>query len=309
MTDLDVVIVSYNTRQLLDHCLRSLPAACHGIKVLTYVVDNASRDGSAEMVEREHPAVRLIRNSDNKGFAHANNAALGQCSGRYVVLLNPDTIVRPGALSRLVQFMDETPSAGYCGPKLLNEDGSLQPSARRFPTVLSAAYAILDLQRRRPLSRHTLEMHAVLDLTGPAPVDWMTGACLLVRRAAIDQVGLLDDGYFMYFEETDWCRRMARAGWQGWYVPDAEVVHFGGRSVVHESELRPFSGDHPVHWVRSSRRYMRRNLGIAGMCLSAAIEVGLYGMIWSRHVWRREQRSRDKARTAAAALQYLMARG
>jgi hypothetical protein len=225
-----------------------------------------------------------------------------------VVLLNPDTVVRPDALARLVQFMDANPSAGYCGPKLLNEDGSLQPSARRFPTVLSASYAILDLQRRYPRSRHTLDLHPVLDYHKPQPADWMTGACLLVRRAAIDQVGPLDDGYFMYFEETDWCRRMARAGWQGWYVPDAEVVHLGGRSVVHETELRPFSGDHPVHWVHSNRRYLRRHVGMLGMFLAAAIEVGLYGLIWMRHAWRRGERSRNKARTAAAALQHLMAR-
>ena len=306
MIDVSVIIVSYNTRDLLRNCLASVGADSHDLRVEVFVVDNASADGSSDMVAGEFAWVRLVRNERNTGFAAANNIALREASGRYVVLLNPDTVVSRGALSELVRFMDTTPTAGYCGPQLLNADGSHQPSARRFPAVLTGTFSMLGLSNRYPKSRHTLDLHVLHGERRHFPADWLTGACLMVRAAAIHEVGALDEGFFMYFEETDWCRRMASAGWGGWYVPSAEVVHLGGRSVAHRGEVRPFSGDHPVHWVNSSRRYMRRHHGVAGMVLSETVQVLLYSLIWLRHRWRRGERSRDKAQHAAATLRYLL---
>lgn len=306
--DLSIVIVSYNTRELLRECLASLRAGAAGLAVETFVVDNASRDGSAEMVAEHFPDVRLIRNPDNRGFAAANNLALAEAVGRYVMLLNPDTVVRAGAFPELVRFMDGRERAGYCGPRLVNGDGSHQASARRFPTWWTAAGALLGWDKRHPLSRHCGELHAAHGDRKEMPAGWLTGACLLVRRAAMAQVGVLDDGYFMYFEETDWCRRLAQAGWEGWYVPSAEVVHYGGQSVGPVQADAPFFGNRPAFWVPSQRRYYRRHLGWAGSLAAESVEVALYGLLWLRHRWRRGPESRTKAQRAAQALRWLLSR-
>ncbi len=306
MCDLSIIIVSYNTRHLLRDCLASTPAGCTGQSVKTIVVDNGSSDGSGEMVEREFPSVELIVVEGNLGFAGANNVALERSSGRYVVLLNPDTRVLPGALTAMMRFMDATPGCGYCGPRLLNGDGTHQPSARRFPTVFSGGFAMLSLSRRFPASRHGLDLHALHGDRGVFLADWLTGACLMVRSESADAAGRLDDGFFMYFEETDWCQRMQAAGWEGWYFGGAEVVHLGGRSVSDGSDIGPFSGDHPVHWVNSSRRYARRYYGVAGMWLSEMIKVILFTLIWLRHSVRSCECSGRKMRNAATALRHLL---
>lgn len=309
MVDLSVIVVSYNTCPLLRECLASIPAGCAGLAVETIVVDNASTDGSPDMVATRFPAVRLIRSAENRGFAYANNVGLEAATGRYMLLLNSDTIVHQEALGRLVEFMDRTPAAGYCGPRLCHADGSHQPSARRFPTPLSAAYSLLGLAAKRPFSRHVLDLHASFGDGAPFRADWLCGAALLVRAAAADQVGPLDDGFFLYFEETDWCKRMAAAGWEGWYVPAAEITHLGGGSVVREGDVRPFSGDHPAHWVHSSRRYYRRHHGRVGRLIADFVQVTLYALIWLRHRLSRTARSHDRARWAAASVRYLLRRG
>ena len=306
MIDASVVIVSYNTRDLLRDCLTSVLAGGGDLRVETFVVDNASRDGSADMVAKEFPAVQLVRNPDNPGFAAANNRALRQTAGRYVALLNPDTVLSASALPELVRFMDATPAAGYCGPRLLNGDGTHQPSARRFPTVLSGAFAMLRLGHHRPRSRHTLDLHLVHGDRSAFRTGWLTGACLVVRAETVRQLGNLDEGFFMYFEETDWCRRMASAGWEGWYVPSAEVVHLGGASVGLNTSDAPFFGNHPAYWVTSRRRYMHRHFGAAAMLVSESLDVALYAALWARHRWRTTPESRSKVRRAATALRYLL---
>ncbi len=309
MNDLSIVVVSFNTRQLLQNCLESVLRHAGSLRLEIFVVDNASCDGSAELVAERFPGVRLIRNAENRGFATANNQALAQAGGRYAMLLNSDTVVRPGALTELVRFMDDHPRAGYCGPRLLNGDGSLQPSARRFPTIWSTAWAATGLALRCPGSRHALDLHAGQAVAEPFRADWLTGACLMVRAEAMRQVGVLDEGYFMYFEETQWCRRLVAAGWEGWYVPTAEVVHFGGGSVGGAKAGEPFGGDHPVYWVRSRRRYMRQVYGWPGMGFAEFLDIGLCGLLWLKHAWRSSPDSRQKARRARQRLGYLLARG
>ncbi len=306
MADVSIIIVSYNTRELLWDCLTSVAPGCEGLSTEVFVVDNASSDGSADMVRKEFPQVRLVVNDLNLGFAAANNLGLERAAGRYMVLLNSDSQIRQAAMTTLVEFMDARPTAGYCGPRLLNADGGLQASARRFPTFLSDAFSMLGLDRRYPYSRHALSLHSGSRSGKPFPADWLSGACLMVRSAAVAQVGLMDAGFFLYFEETDWCRRMACVGWEGWYVPQAEVVHLGGQSVTRGEAAGPFSGDHPVHWVRSRRRYMRRYCGSVGLAFEELLLVALYSVIWVRHRWRRGERSRDKARCAATALRFLL---
>ena len=306
MADVSIIVVSYNTRELLWDCLTSVALGCEGLSAEVFVVDNASSDDSAEIVRKEFPEVCLVVNDANLGFAAANNLALERAAGRYVVLLNPDTQVRRGAMTRLVEFMDARPQAGYCGPRLLNADGSLQESARRFPTVLSSAFSILGLDRRYPHSRHALNLHSLHEDRQLFRADWVSGACLMVRSTAVQEVGLMDAGFFLYFEETDWCRRMASSGWEGWYVPSAEVIHLGGQSVGEVYSAAPFSGDHPVHWVRSRRRYIRRYYGLFGLAVEEALLLLLYSGIWLRHRWRRSDLSYKRARSAATAIRFIL---
>jgi N-acetylglucosaminyl-diphospho-decaprenol L-rhamnosyltransferase len=309
VADVMVVVVSYNTADLLATCLRSLQAATTGaLSVQTWVVDNASHDGSADLVARDFPAVHLQVNAHNAGFATACNAAIRQSTSRFILLLNPDAELAPGALETLVAFLDGHPQAAWCGPRLINSDGSHQPSARRFPTVWSTAYAMTGRALRHPSSRHTLDLHAQHGADKDMRVDWLTGACLLVRREATEQVGLMDEGYFLYFEELDWCRRLSDAGWQGWYVAGASARHHGGASVEEEDPARPFWGNAPGPWVASSRRYLRTHHGVVGLVISHAGQVLLHGLVWLKNCARRGEVGRDKRRTAVASMRYLLRR-
>jgi hypothetical protein len=307
--DVSIVIVNYNTRELVRACLDSLVAGAAGVLCETFVVDNASTDGSAGVVAERFADVRLLCNPDNCGFAAANNLALAEAHGRYVVLLNPDTVVQPGALAGLVRFMDAHPRAGYCGPRLMNGDGSHQASARRLPTLLSGAWSMLGWDKCHPHSRHSADLHVAYGDRGEVRAGWLTGACLMVRQEALAQVGVLDEAYFMYFEEADWCRRLARAGWEGWYVGEAEVVHLGGQSSAPADDDAPFFGNRPGYWVPSRRRYFRKHHGVLGLATVEAIEVGLNALLWLRHRWRRAPESRCKARRAARTLRYLLRGG
>ena len=297
--------MSFNTSDLLRQCLASLGNGCEGLSVAVVVVDNASSDGSADMVASEFPQVRLLRNQQNIGFAAANNQALRLAESRYVVLLNPDTVVRPQALAKLVHFMDATPAAGYCGPRLLNDDGTHQRSANRFHTLLSDTLPLLGWARD-PRSRHTVDLHMLHGENDTFRADWLVGACLLVRAEALRAVGLLDEKYFLYFEEVDWCRRMARAGWDGWYVGSSEVVHLGCQSVVYTENARPFWGHDPRHHAKSYRRYMRQYHGWAGMIAACLLQAVAYTLVWIRNSRLFRDRSRQKAQNAILALRYLL---
>jgi hypothetical protein len=307
MIDLSIIIVSYNTKSLLRDCLASVKRCSSEVNLETIVVDNASSDDSCTMVREEFPGVTLIASSENGGFAGGNNQGIEASNGRYVMLLNPDTIVKPGAFRTLVDFMDRHAEAGYCGPHLLNADESDQRSARRFPTPFSVFYSMSGMAERNPESRHTLELPVMTENSQPVSVDWLSGACLVVRQEALAHVGLLDTGFFMYFEETDWCRRLAKAGYSGWLVPDAEIIHLGGQSVGGRRSTAPFWGNHPVYWVRSRRYYMRKHFGRSGLWLSEGLDVGLNTIIWLRHFWRKSPESRSKTLKASATLRHLFA--
>ena len=230
--DLTVVVPSYNTRDLMEQTLRTVLEASAGLQVEVIVVDNASRDGSAEMVEQNFPEIELIRNERNLGFAAANNIAFRRSRGRYVLLLNSDTIVRPDTLGCLVQFLDDHPEAAAAGCKILNPDGTLQLESRRsFPTPMAAFYKLSGLSRLFPDSRRFGRYNLTyLDEEQVSQVDALSGSCMMVRRRVIDEVGPLDEDYFMYGEDIDWCYRMQQAGWKIYYVPDTEIIHFRGES-------------------------------------------------------------------------------
>jgi len=224
---LSIVVVNWNTRELLADCLTSVyeTAAEPGLEVL--VVDNASTDSSAAMVRQRFPQVRLIENETNVGFAKASNQAIRQSKGRYIVLLNSDTEVHPGALETLTQFMDLHPEAGGCGPRLLNTDGSLQPSCHPMLTPGREFWRLLFLDSLWPRATYPQQKW---DVGTPRRVEVIKGACFLLRREALEQVGPLDEQYFMYTEEMDLCYRLAQAGWGLWWVPQAILTHYGEES-------------------------------------------------------------------------------
>jgi GT2 family glycosyltransferase len=229
---LSIIIVSWNTKALLEKCLSKLEPELSGIESEVFLVDNASPDNSAAMVTEEFPWVKLTANKSNRGFAAANNQVLPQSSGRYILLLNPDTEVEPGVLKTLMAFLDNHPKAGVVAPQLLNTDGSIQQSCRQFPTFTGMTYELLGLSRLFPKDER-FRQYKMLDWNHDSerPVDQPEGACLMLRRQVIDEVGTLDEGYFMLFEEVDWCYRIKQAGWEVWFTPTARVVHHYGQSI------------------------------------------------------------------------------
>lgn len=260
---LSVIIVSYNTRELLARCLGSVAVEPRPPDEVI-VVDNASADESAAMVRARFPHVQVIANAENRGFAAATNQGLRAATGDFLCLLNPDTELFPGALDALSTFLESHPEVGVVGPTLLHSDGTYQHAAFRFPTLPMALIDFFPLNHRVLNSRlngrypFTLYEH-------PFAMDHPLGACMLVRRAACAAVGLLDERFFMYCEEIDWCRRIKQAGWEIMHVPDARVVHHGGQSTqqaagrmfveLHRSRFRLFAKHH-------SRRYQWAVRGI-----------------------------------------------
>lgn len=239
---LSIIIVSWNISALLEKCLASVYAYPPADPFEVWVVDNASTDDSAAMVKSRFPQVRLIENTDNVGFAGANNQAIIQSAGEYVLLLNPDTEVKPGALQNMAIWLDAHSETGGVGPLLLNADGTLQPSCYPAPTLSREFWRLLHLDWLKPYGSY--------DMTGwdtrvPREVDVLQGACLMVRRGVLEKVGMLDETYFIYSEEVDWCYRIRQAGWSLWWEPHAQVIHYGGQStrqVKTEMFLRLYQG-------------------------------------------------------------------
>lgn len=251
LIDLSIVIISWNTKEFLLPCVRSVFENKQEISEEVIVVDNGSRDGSGSEVKKSFPLIHLVENEKNLGFARAVNQGLQKASGRYVLLLNPDTRVKPGAIERLMSFMDAYPKAGISGAQLLNANGSKQNSIANYPSL---ATELLNKNLLRWLSPRRFPGKERI-YSEPIDVDSVIGACMMVRRDAWGQVGLLDEDYFLFLEETDWCYRMKRAGWKIYHVPDAEVYHFQGKSTEKEKKRAR------VEYFRSRYRFFKKNRG------------------------------------------------
>lgn len=277
MPDLSVSIVNWNTKDILRNCLKSIYESTHRISYEIFVVDNASSDGSPEMVEKEFPRVKLIKNKQNLGFAKANNQAIKLSDGRYILLLNSDTIVLDGALDKMVEFMEDHPDAGAAGCKLLNPDGSLQKSISNFPSLITAFWTNSLLRRFFPKARIEDIISSPKSYLTIGEVDSVIGAFLILRSTVVRLTGSLDEGFFMYREETDLCYRIRKAGWKVYFYPLAEIIHLGGAStetVKRESFIR---------MRRSSYRFYRKRYGFAGLILVrlfSAICSGRRLLIW-----------------------------
>lgn len=253
MPDISIIIINWNTRDLLAECLESLYKTISGASFDIWVVDNASTDDSVQMVQANFPSVQLILNRDNVGFARANNQAMTASQGRTMLLFNSDAVATPGAVVALMQVIEAHPQTGIVGAHLLNSDGSFQASHSPFPNLWQE-FLILSGLGRLFYGRWYPSRGAQED-KGPQPVDYVEGACLLVRREAFEQAGGLDEGYFMYAEEVDWCYSMRRAGWQVWYQPEAHIIHYGGGSSRNRRTQRE------ADLYRSRVRFFRKNYG------------------------------------------------
>jgi GT2 family glycosyltransferase len=257
--DLSICIVNWNTKKHLANCLDAIERAGTTVAHEIIVVDNASSDGSPEMVRQEHPQVRLIVSASNLGLTAGNNRAIAEAAGRYLLLLNSDTIVQPGAFDSLVTFLDEHPDAAAAGPKVLNADGSIQFSARHFPNLLVGLFRNTPLGRLFPRNRFTREyLMTDWDHSEPREVDWISGAAMCLRRKAVDDVGALDERFYMYCEDMEWCYRARLAGWRIYYAPTAVITHLGGRSsdLCVLPMVREFHGSmRAFYWKHYAQRW------------------------------------------------------
>jgi GT2 family glycosyltransferase len=277
--DVSIVILNYNTREHLRVCLSALAADCLK-SAEVFVVDNASSDGSADMVADEFSWVRLIRSPRNGGFAYGNNQALRVARGDAILLLNPDTLITSSAIGSLLEMLDRHPEAGIVGPKLLRPDGSMHLACRRsFPTPEVAFYRLSGLSRLFPRSprfgRYNL---TYVDPDLPIEVDSVCGACLLVRRAVIERIGLLDERFFMYGEDLDWCLRTRHAGWTVRYEPSVVVQHQHGaasRNRVLRTNVHFFRAMDLFYEKHYVQRYHPVLTGVVRMAIYAALLVTL----------------------------------
>lgn len=264
MVDISIIIINWNTKQLLLDCIASVYGTVHKAAFEIFVVDNGSTDRSVEAVADKFPDVTIIANIRNEGFAKANNAAMRRMTGEFAVLLNSDTVLKDHALDRMLEFMKAHPRAGMCGPQLLFRDGSLQTSTGVFPELLSelASSSMVRLLISKKRRKHM----PILD--GPAPVDFIIGACMFVRKAAIDSAGMLDEDYFFYYEEIDWCYRLNKAGWLIYHLPGIEIFHFGGQATKNINQRAR------VESWRSRYIYFKKTLDLRGIRALAPVALG-----------------------------------
>jgi GT2 family glycosyltransferase len=262
--DLSIIIVSWNVVDQLMDCLDSilensivqmLPKE-QRLRLEVIVVDSASSDNTVKVVIRHFPTVKVLAQSDNIGFTRANNIGLAEAQGRYLLLLNPDTVILGNALGVMVKFLDENPDVGIVGPYTLNTDGTTQSTRRRFPSVAVGFFESTWLQPLAP--RSTMDRYYVRDAPDIATldVDWMQGSALMARRDVYEQIGGLDPGYVMYSEELDWCKRAKDAGWRIVYLSTAQIIHHGGKS----SDRQTPAVNH-INFQQSKLRYFRKYHG------------------------------------------------
>ncbi len=266
MLDLSIVIVNYNARGLLRQCLKSIQGNLRNSRLLhkIVVIDNNSKDSSVDMVREAFPTVRLIPLENNLGYARAVNIGIKSIECRYYLVLNMDTtIVQDNAFDRIVNFMDKHPDVGLAGPKLINPNGSTQVSTCTFPKFLYPLYRRTIL-RKLPGAKKAIRKYLMLDWyhNETMPVEWVIGTGMIVRNEGLKQVGLMDERFFMYFEDVDWCRRFWENNWKVYYIADIEIVHYYSRdsakSMGMVSVLNKQTRVHITSWLKYVIKYIGR---------------------------------------------------
>ena len=273
--DVSIVIVSFNTKEVTRQCLEHVQKHAAVVRHEVLVVDNASGDGSADMVAAEFPRARLIRLPENKGFAGGNNPAMKIARGRYILLLNSDAFLAEGVLEKTIHYMDDHQGIGVLGCKLTDPDGTLQPSARMLPGPLNKILHITGLAARFSKSKFFGRVDFTWwDHSEPKPVGWVVGAFFLIRRETMENIGVLDDRYFLYFEEIDYCLSARRAGWDVVFYPYASVIHLGGQSSVKTGKRVSAKGRQMIAIrITSEFRYYRKMYGWFYVLTSALTEL------------------------------------
>jgi GT2 family glycosyltransferase len=269
--DITVVLVNYNTAHLFDRLFSSLAAARGDLKIQLIVVDNASRDYSAAILRGRYPDVQLIENATNVGFGRANNQALPRIRGRYLLLLNTDAFISPDTLAKTFNFMELNPCCGVLGVKLVGEDSSIQPCCRFFPTPWNVFLVGTGLHRFFPSTRLVDNMAWGHDKIREC--DWVPGCYYLTRKTVIDQIGLFDPRFFLYYEEVDHCRRVHEAGWKVFFYPDTEVTHIGGESAKTDTKLTDNGRQIATLQIESELLYFRKYYGFLGLAASVLLTV------------------------------------
>jgi GT2 family glycosyltransferase len=257
--DVSICIVTLNCWDVLTDCIESLEGAGPGLSYEVILVDNASTDGTPALLRRRFPRVHLLENEANVGFTRATNQAIERSGGRYILWLNPDTVLRPGSLRRLVDFLVSRPEAGIVGPKVLNEDGSFQPQCRRgLPTPSASLFYMLGLHRVWPKNqRFGAYLLSHLPVDRETQVAAVSGCCLMARREVWQEIGRLDEDIFGFGEDVEWCVRAGKAGWEVWYQPESVIVHLKGRGGVHSRPFHKAWGLHQAMWV-FYRKHLKR---------------------------------------------------
>jgi GT2 family glycosyltransferase len=272
--DISVVIVGWNAKRYLELCLDSLASARPQRSMEIIVVDNASADGSAEMIKETFPQVKLIRSEENLGFSKGNNLGIRQAQGRYVALVNPDVILLPGCLDALADFLDQNPRVGNVGPRVLNPDMTLQSTCRHLPTLWNNFCQATGLATKFKNSRFFAGEHMFyFPHDRVLPVDVLVGCFSFIRRETFDEVGLLDENLFMYGDDVDWCHRCWKAGWQVVFYPGARAIHDRGKITA------PYPVRFAVAQQRSIVYYWRKHHGVCGM-------IGIQSLIVFHHLIR-----------------------
>jgi GT2 family glycosyltransferase len=299
--DLSLIIVSWNVSNLLADCLDTLqlePLRADGLIVEAIVVDSASSDGTVAMVTERYPQVRLLAQAENVGFTVGNNIGLKAASGRFLMLLNPDTLVIGDALAQLVKYVEAHPDVGVVGPQTRNANGTIQSTRRRFPTLATAIFESTWLQPFAP--RGVLNRFYATDIADDAiaDVDWVQGSAFMVRREAYEQVGGLDEHYIMFSEEVDWCKRIKSVGWRVVYIGAAQIIHYGGQSTEQVTARKH------IHFQQSKLRYFRKYHGsLAAMLVRVVLLVSyaqqlvaesIKAAVGYKRVMRPERRERIK---------------
>ncbi len=300
--DVSVVIVNWNARDLLRGCLASIAKetrASHEV----FVIDNASKDGSCDMVRAEFPWVKLMENETNRGFAAANNQGLREARGRYLLLLNPDTVILEGAIDKAIADADARVDAGVVGCQVWESPERIQRTCFSFPTPLNLFFSQTGLQKRFPRSRLLGRPELMWwDRMSERDVDVVSGMFMLVRREAMDQVGLMDEDYFVYGEEADWCCRFWRAGWRCVFVPTGRILHLegGGKST---SQVRvPMY----VQLLKSLLLFNRKNFGVLAWACAKGVFVLAMALKWATGVWTGGEEGHARRRLARASLAWLL---
>lgn len=288
--DLSIIIVNYNTSALIQQCLNSILNIDNICSYEIIVVDNNSQDNSVDIIKNNFPFVKLIVNYQNEGFAKANNKGIRQSQGRYILLLNSDTIVLPGAFQEVINFMDNDQSIGATGCKVIRPNGKLDLACRRsFHTPEVAFYRATGLSKLFPRSKRFGRYNLLyLDENETYEVDCIMGAYMMVRRETIEDVGVLDEDYFMYCEDADWCYRIKSKGWKIYYFPEATIIHLKGESTKKQS-FRMIIEFHKSQYIYYRKNHAKENLLIINLLLFVGIFIRL-GLVLLINCFRRNKR-------------------